>query len=130
MPLSQRVGVTAQCPLGCSHPNRSNVCVVRHKSRESDASPRGSPIAAMGPPIDNPLSWAVRRTGRRAIGRTSVFDVRITIAERQRLSCAFPAQHSARSSLDNCFRDQAVTNARQLADLLTSADVHMAAPIA
>jgi hypothetical protein len=34
-----------------------------------------------------------------------------------------PAQHSARSSVDNCFRDQAVTNARQLVDLLSSADM-------
>jgi hypothetical protein len=31
-------------------------------------------------------------------------------------------QHSAQSSVDNCFRDQAVTNAKQLADLLNSAD--------
>jgi hypothetical protein len=27
--------------------------------------------------------------------------------------------------VDNCFRDQAVTNARQLADLLSSADVRV-----
>ena len=30
--------------------------------------------------------------------------------------------------LDNCFRDQAVTNARQLADLLTSADASVVPP--
>jgi hypothetical protein len=34
------------------------------------------------------------------------------------LSCAFPAQRSAQSRVDNCFREQAVTNAAQLADLL------------
>jgi hypothetical protein len=37
-----------------------------------------------------------------------------------------PAQHGAWSRLDNCYRDQAVTNARQLADLLTSANVPVA----
>jgi hypothetical protein len=31
-------------------------------------------------------------------------------------------QRSVQSSVDNCFRDQAVTNARQIADLLSSAD--------
>jgi hypothetical protein len=30
--------------------------------------------------------------------------------------------------MNNCFRDQAVTNARQLADLLSSANVSVAAP--
>jgi hypothetical protein len=34
----------------------------------------------------------------------------------------FPVQHGAWWRLDNWFRDQAVTNARQLADLLNSAD--------
>jgi hypothetical protein len=39
------------------------------------------------------------------------------------LTCVFAVQHSARSSVDNCYRDQAVTNAAQLADLLRGADV-------
>jgi hypothetical protein len=30
--------------------------------------------------------------------------------------------------LDNCYRDQAVTNARQLADLLSGADESVPAP--
>jgi hypothetical protein len=34
----------------------------------------------------------------------------------------FPAQHSVEWRLDNCYRDQAVTNAKQLADLLADAD--------
>jgi len=51
-----------------------------------------------------------------------VIDVRITIAGRSLVSCIFPAQYSARRRLDNCYRDQAVTNARQLADLLSGAD--------
>jgi hypothetical protein len=45
------------------------------------------------------------------------------------MTCGDAGQHSARSSLDNCFRDQAVTNARQLADLLTSADATVVAPV-
>jgi hypothetical protein len=32
------------------------------------------------------------------------------------------------SSVDICYRDQAVTNARQLADLLSSVNVPVAAP--
>ena len=32
-------------------------------------------------------------------------------------------QHSVQSRVDNCYRDQAVTNAAQLAGLLSSADV-------
>jgi hypothetical protein len=50
-------------------------------------------------------------------------DVQIPIAERSLLSCVFPVPHSAHWGLDNCYRDQAVTNARQLSDLLTSANV-------
>jgi hypothetical protein len=38
------------------------------------------------------------------------------------LTCVFPAQRSAGWRLDNYYRDQAVTNAHQLADLLSSAD--------
>jgi hypothetical protein len=49
-------------------------------------------------------------------------DVQINIAAWSRATCIFPAQHCAQSSVDNCFRDQAVTNAKQLADLLNSAD--------
>lgn len=67
------------------------------------------------------------RTGACAPAATPV-DVLINIAERSVLSCAFPAQRSARSSVDNCFRDQAVTNARQLADLLAGADALVVTP--
>jgi hypothetical protein len=35
---------------------------------------------------------------------------------------------SAQRLVDNCFRDQAVTNARQLADMLTSADAAVVSP--
>jgi hypothetical protein len=66
------------------------------------------------------------RTGACAPAATPV-DVLINIAERSVLSCAFPAQRSARSSVDNCWRDQAVTNARQLADLLSNADLSVVA---
>jgi hypothetical protein len=55
-------------------------------------------------------------------------DVRITIAGRSALTCVFPTQHSAWWRLDNCYRDQAVTNARQLADLLNSADASVVGP--
>jgi hypothetical protein len=43
-------------------------------------------------------------------------------------TCVFPVQHSAQSSVDNCHRDQAVTNAAQLADLLRGADVPAVSP--
>jgi len=55
-------------------------------------------------------------------------DVRINIAERWLVTCVFPVQHSARWRLDNCYRDQAVTNAAQLADLLSRADVPVVSP--
>jgi hypothetical protein len=55
-------------------------------------------------------------------GAETPVDVQINIAGRSRATCIFPAQHSAQSSVDNYFRDQAVTNAKQLADLLNSAD--------
>jgi hypothetical protein len=44
------------------------------------------------------------------------------------VTCIFPRERSAQSSVDNCFRDQAVTNARQLANLLTSTDASVVAP--
>jgi hypothetical protein len=44
------------------------------------------------------------------------------------MTCVFPVQRSARSRLDNCCRDQAVTNARQLADLLSGADAAVVSP--
>jgi hypothetical protein len=47
---------------------------------------------------------------------------------RSRATCVFPAQRSAWWRLDNCYRDQAVTNARQLADMLTSADAAVVSP--
>ena len=55
-------------------------------------------------------------------------DVRITFAGRSLMTGVFPVQHSARSGVDNCYRDQAVTNAAQLADLLSSADVPVVDP--
>ena len=58
----------------------------------------------------------------------SLIDVQITIAARSLLTCVFPAQHGARWRLDNCYRDQAVTNAAQLAGLLSSADMPVASP--
>ena len=56
----------------------------------------------------------------------SLIDVRINIAGRSRVTCIFPARRSAQWRLDNCYRDQAVTNAAQLAGLLSSADVPVA----
>jgi hypothetical protein len=53
----------------------------------------------------------------------SLIDVRINIAGRSALTCVFPVQRSVRPSVDNCFRDQAVTNAKQLADLLSRNDL-------
>jgi hypothetical protein len=44
------------------------------------------------------------------------------------MSCVFPVQHSAQWRLDNCYRDQAVTNAARLADLLRAADLPVARP--
>ena len=55
-------------------------------------------------------------------------DVRIIIAARLLMTCSFHAQRSARWGLDNCFRDQAVTNAAQLADLLSSANAPVVVP--
>jgi hypothetical protein len=52
----------------------------------------------------------------------------ITLAKRSGLTWENAGQRSAQSRLDNCFRDQAVTNARQLADLLTSADASVVSP--
>jgi hypothetical protein len=50
------------------------------------------------------------------------------MAGRSLLTCMFPVQRSAWWLLDNCFRDQAVTNAGQLADLLRGADVPAVSP--
>jgi hypothetical protein len=55
-------------------------------------------------------------------------DVLINIARRSSVTFVFPALHSARSSVDNRFRDQAVTNARPLADLLSGADAPVVSP--
>jgi hypothetical protein len=44
------------------------------------------------------------------------------------MSCVFLVKRSARWRLDNCYRDQAVTNAAQLADLLTREDVPLVPP--
>jgi hypothetical protein len=59
----------------------------------------------------------------------SLIDVTMILAGRSLMTCVFPVQRSARRRLDNCFRDQAVTNAAQLADLLSGADVPVASPI-
>jgi hypothetical protein len=55
-------------------------------------------------------------------------DVLINIARRSSVTFVSPALHSARSSVDNCYRDQAVTNAAQLADLLSREDVPVLPP--
>jgi hypothetical protein len=60
--------------------------------------------------------------------RLLAVDVLITIAGRSALTCVCPVQHSGRPSLDNCFRDQAVTNARQLAGLLSGVDASVVMP--
>jgi hypothetical protein len=44
------------------------------------------------------------------------------------MTCVFPGQYSAEWRLDNRFRDQAVTNARQLADLLSGTDASVVSP--
>ncbi|HEV2920438.1 MAG TPA: hypothetical protein VG673_14510, partial [Actinomycetota bacterium] len=49
-------------------------------------------------------------------------DGRITFAGRSLMTCVSPVQHSARSGVDNCHADKAVTNAKQLADLLSRSD--------
>ena len=49
--------------------------------------------------------------------------VQITIAGRSPVARVSPVQHTAQWRLDNCFGDQAVTNARQLADLLSRSDL-------
>jgi hypothetical protein len=56
------------------------------------------------------------------------FNVPITTAGRSLLTLRFPysAQRSVASR--QLFRDQAVTNAKQLADLLTSADAAVVGP--
>jgi hypothetical protein len=58
----------------------------------------------------------------------NVIDVRITIARQSLATCVFPVQRSAERRLDNCYRDQAVTNAARLADLLRAADLPVARP--
>jgi hypothetical protein len=79
-------------------------------------------------------SWRRRRpeptaaSGNEPLPAASQVDVLINLAERCALSCVLPAQHSAQWRLDNCFRDQAVTNARQLADLLSGADAAVVSP--
>ena len=44
------------------------------------------------------------------------------------MTCENEGQRSAQSSVDNCYRDQAVTNAAQFAGLLNSADVSVMPP--
>jgi hypothetical protein len=59
---------------------------------------------------------------------SSSSDVPITSARRSRSTWEDAGQRSVQSSLDNCYRDQAVTNAAQLADLLRAADLPVARP--
>jgi hypothetical protein len=54
--------------------------------------------------------------------------VQITLAKRSRSTCGNAGQRSAQSRLDDCYRDQAVTNAAQLAALLSGADAPVASP--
>ena len=55
--------------------------------------------------------------------RLRAVDVLITIAGRSLVTCIFPRERSAQSSVDNCHADKAVTNAKQLADLLSRNDL-------
>ena len=50
-------------------------------------------------------------------------DVRITIVGRWLVTCVFRGQRSAWWRLDNCHADKAVTNAKQLAGLLSRSDL-------
>jgi hypothetical protein len=61
-------------------------------------------------------------------GSWGLIDVRINSAERSELTCVSPGQHGALWRLDNCYSDYAVTNARQLADLLRGAHGSVVSP--
>jgi hypothetical protein len=50
------------------------------------------------------------------------------LAERSVSTWKNAGQRSVQLSVDNCFRDQAVTNAAQLADLLRGADALVLSP--
>jgi hypothetical protein len=63
-----------------------------------------------------------------SLGEAKPGDVPITSTERSRAACEDVGEHSARSSVDNCYRDYAVNNAQQFMDLLKSADVPVAEP--
>ena len=83
-------------------------------------SPAGSDTPA-GPGYNS-------RSGcRRGRHRARTINVPITLAKRSAPTCEDAGQHSVQSSVDNCYRDQAVTNAAQLAGLLNSADVPVVA---
>jgi hypothetical protein len=60
-------------------------------------------------------------------GQSAPSHVPITSAECSGSTCGNAGQRSAWPSVDNCWRDHAVTNARQLADLLSSADLSVVA---
>ena len=55
-------------------------------------------------------------------------DVPVTTATRSRATWEDAGQHSAQSRVDTCYRDQAVTNAAQLADLLRGAEASVVPP--
>jgi hypothetical protein len=71
---------------------------------------------------------STRNELRENLTSARLIDVRINIVGRSPVTWVLPAQHSAQSSVDNCYRDQAVTNAAQLADLLNSEDVPVVPP--
>jgi hypothetical protein len=74
--------------------------------------------------LPSALTHYSRQPGKRA-GVLWVVKVNVPITSpgRSGMTWRNAGQRSAQSSVDNCFRDQAVTNAGQLADLLSSTNV-------
>lgn len=54
--------------------------------------------------------------------------VAMNIARRSAVNCGNGILHTAHSDLDNCFRDYAQQNAKELADLLTGAYADVVLP--
>jgi hypothetical protein len=67
-----------------------------------------------------------RGAGVRSVVKMS--DVPMTSPRRSGTTWRNAGQRSARSSLDNCYSDYATTNAQQLMDLLSSANVTVVPP--
>jgi hypothetical protein len=85
-------------------------------------------VAGFGQPVSQlldlqvpPACNAATTPGATATAQPS--DVPITWARRFGWSCEVAGQHSVQSSVDNCHADKAVTNAKQLADLLNRSDL-------